>query len=100
MRSSGGAAYRKRHARRRWFVSAEGFRELRLTCLLSQRACADLLGVGLRSVRNWDRGRARVPWAVVRLLRILRNGELPGDAWEGWRLCPRPQVRRLNCCGH
>ncbi|HEY7873411.1 MAG TPA: hypothetical protein VIC31_11910, partial [Rudaea sp.] len=56
---------------RRWFVSAEGFRELRLTCLLSQRACADLLGVGLRSVRNWDHGRSRVPWPVVRLLRIL-----------------------------
>ena len=72
--------------RRRWFVSSEGFRELRLTCLLSQRACADLLGVGLRSVRNWDRCVSRVPWAVVRLLRILRNGELPGDAWAGWRL--------------
>jgi DNA-binding transcriptional regulator YiaG len=82
VRSDRSAARRKR----RWFVSPEGFRELRLTCLLSQRACADLLGVGLRSVRNWDRGISRVPWVVVRLLRILRNGELPGDAWAGWRL--------------
>jgi ribosomal protein L36 len=67
-------------------VSAEGFRELRLSCLLSQHACAEFLGVAVRSVRNWDHGRSRVPWPVVRLLRILRNGELPGDAWAGWRL--------------
>jgi hypothetical protein len=42
--------------------------------------------VSVRSVRNWDHGRSRVPWMAVRLMRILRNGELLPAAWSGWRL--------------
>ena len=53
---------------------------------LGQRACAKLLGVCLRTVRHWDRGRNRVPWSAVRLLRILRGGELPATDWDGWRV--------------
>lgn len=53
---------------------------------LSQPACAALLGVCLRTVRHWDRGRNRVPWSAVRLLRILRGGELPARGWDGWRV--------------
>lgn len=42
----------------------------------------------MRTVRAWDRGRTRVPWAVVRLLRLLRCGELEGISkpWAGWLL--------------
>lgn len=59
-----------------------------MACLLNRKACADYLGVSLRTVRYWDAGRHRVPWAVVRLLRLLRCGDLGGvdDAWEGFRL--------------
>src|SRR5699024_8820348 len=57
-------------------------------CLLSRKACAAYLGVSLRTVRYWDAGRHQVPWPVVRLLRLLRCGELGGldPAWEGFRL--------------
>lgn len=74
--------------RRRWHVSPEGFRELRLSCFLSQRAAADFLGVSVATVRRWDRGQRRVPWAVVRLLRLKRLGDLGAlaPAWDGWRL--------------
>ena len=65
--------------RKLWRVSDAEFRDLRLGCLLSQRACAEFLGVAVRTVRAWDRGRVRVPWAVVRLLRLLRCGELDGS---------------------
>lgn len=69
-------------------MAAGAFRELRMACLLSRKACADYLGVSLRTVRYWDAGRHRVPWAVVRLLRLLRCGDLGGvdDAWQGFRL--------------
>jgi hypothetical protein len=67
-------------------VTAEGFRELRLSCVTSQRDTAALLGVCVRTVRNWESRRRRVPYAAYRLLRILRNGELPGAAWAGYRL--------------
>lgn len=79
---------RKHRRRRPWLVSAEGFRELRLSCLLSRRTAAAFLGVSVDTVRRWDRGRQRVPWAVVRLLRLKRLGDLGAlaPAWDGWRL--------------
>jgi hypothetical protein len=42
----------------------------------------------VRTIRHWDAGRNRVPWSVVRLLRLVRAGELGGldDAWEGWTI--------------
>ena len=42
--------------------------------------------MSLRTVRHWDAGRNRVPWSVVRLLRILRLGDLGAlqGSWEGW----------------
>ncbi|MDE2155613.1 MAG: hypothetical protein KGJ32_06920, partial [Xanthomonadaceae bacterium] len=78
----------RRPRRRLWLISPEGFRELRHSCLLSQRQAAAYLGVCLRTVRHWDSGRNRVPWSAVRLLRLLRAGELGGllDGWEGWRI--------------
>jgi hypothetical protein len=55
---------------------------------LSRKRAAEYLGVSVRTIRHWDAGRNRVPWSVVRLLRIVRAGELGGvdDAWEGWTI--------------
>lgn len=83
------AARRRTRHRRQWLISPEGFRELRHTCLLSNRkAAAAYLGVCVRTIRHWDAGRSRVPWSAVRLLRLLRAGELGGllDGWEGWTI--------------
>jgi hypothetical protein len=73
---------------RTWRISPEGFRELRMSCLLSQKATAALLGVGVATVRRWDCGERRVPWVVVRLLRLSRLGDLGAldDHWRGFRL--------------
>jgi DNA-binding transcriptional regulator YiaG len=72
--------------RRVWRLSPEGFRELRHSCFLTPEACAKFLGVSLRTVHYWDAGRCRVPWAVVRLLRFVRLGDLGAldEAWSGW----------------
>ena len=59
-----------------------------MSLCLGQQACADLLGVSRRTVRYWDRGRSRVPWSAVRLLRVLRGGELPAPGWDGWTVRP------------
>lgn len=44
--------------------------------------------MSLRTVRHWDAGRNRVPWSVVRLLRLCRLGDLGAlnDQWSGWTL--------------
>jgi hypothetical protein len=58
---------------------------------MSRERCAEFLGVSLRTVRYWDVGRSRVPWSAVRLLRLLRAGDMGGlhAAWHGWYLNPR-----------
>lgn len=69
-------------------MAPDGFLELRRSCLLSRRAAAALLGVSVDTVRRWDRGRQRVPWSAVRLLRLQRLGDLGAlaPAWDGWRI--------------
>jgi hypothetical protein len=58
---------------------------------MSREACAQFLGVSLRTVRYWEAGRCRVPWSAVRLLRLHRLGDLGAlhDAWAGWTLHAR-----------
>jgi hypothetical protein len=84
----------RRRRRRPWYLSPDGFRELRRSCFLTRQACAEYLGVSLRTVRYWDAGRNRVPWAVVRLLRFLRAGDLGAlqPTWSGWTLNRRGLV--------
>lgn len=89
MRNAPGTKGRRRvRSCRTWRLSPDGFRALRHSCFLSREACAKYLGVSLRTVRYWDAGRCRVPWAVVRLLRFVRLGDLGAldDAWSGWTL--------------
>jgi hypothetical protein len=61
---------------------------LRHSCFLNHKACAEFLGVSVRTVRYWDAGRSRVPWSVVKLLRLYRLGDLGvlHGAWSGWIL--------------
>ena len=74
--------------RRVWHLPPDGFRELRWSCLLSRKACADLLGCSMSAVRAWDRGTHRVPWSAVKLLRLFRLGDLGTlrPEWRGWTI--------------
>ena len=53
-----GASGRRPGTRRArpWYISPDGFRELRHSCFLSRKACAEYLGVSLRTVRYWNDG--------------------------------------------
>lgn len=43
-----------------------------------------MLRVSDRTVRNWESGTTRIPYAAYKLLRILRGGRLLGPEWSGW----------------
>lgn len=75
-------------SRRVWHISPEGFRELRRSCLLGVKACAELLGCSVSTIKAWDRGAYRVPWSAVKLLRLYRLGDLGAlrPEWRGWTL--------------
>ena len=45
---------------------------------------AKFLRVTPRTLFNWETGRAPVPVSVLKLLRMLRRTELPGQEWQGW----------------
>jgi DNA-binding transcriptional regulator YiaG len=62
------------------------FREARLSGGLGTLACADLLQVSERTIRNWEAGAVRIPYAAYRLLRVLRNGKVLGPDWRGFRV--------------
>lgn len=42
----------------------------------------------MSSVKAWDRGISRVPWSVVKLLRVFRLGDLGAlqPEWRGWSI--------------
>ena len=42
----------------------------------------------MSAVRAWDRGTHRVPWSAVKLLRLLRSGDLGAlrTEWRGWTI--------------
>ncbi|MGQ4659328.1 VC1465 family Xer recombination activation factor [Lysobacter sp. F6437] len=57
------------------------FRELRLSFGWSVERVAELLKVTDRTVRNWESGTARCPYAAFKLLRIIGGRKLLGAAF-------------------
>lgn len=47
-------------------------------------ACADLLQVSERTVRNWESGSARIPYTAYKLMRLLRGGKVLGPEWRDY----------------
>jgi hypothetical protein len=46
-------------------------------------ACADLLRVSERTIRGWESGATRIPYAAYKLLRVLKGGRYL--AHPGWK---------------
>ena len=63
---------------------AKRFRALLAELGLSNLDAAKLLHLSLRTLQNWLSGRHEVPYASIKLLRLLRYTELPGRGWVGW----------------
>lgn len=75
-----------RPKRQRFPLEPWRFREARLSVGLGVDRCADLLRVSPRTVRNWEAGTARVPYAAYKLMRVMRGGKLLGPDWKGFHV--------------
>lgn len=62
----------------------DDFRRVRLMNNLTINDTARVLQVTNRTVANWERGDARIPYSAYKLLRLKANGEMLHNAWEGW----------------
>lgn len=70
----------------RCWIDPQDFRDTRKAARLTVDQAARRLFVTGRTVRNWEAGRTRIPYAAYKLLKVLNGYALPGDAWEGWSL--------------
>jgi transcriptional regulator with XRE-family HTH domain len=70
--------------RRRYPICPEAFRDARHRLRFSIEDAARLLDVTPRTVRNWESGRARIPYAAFRLLRLHAGAVVSVAGWEGW----------------
>ena len=79
---------------------AKRFRALLAELGLKHLEAAQMLRVSLRTLQNWLSGRHEVPYASIKLLRLLRYMELPGRGWAGWHfsrgLLITPEGRTLD----
>ena len=53
---------------------------------MNRAACAKFLHVTERTLHNWESGQHAIPYTAYKLLRLHACHELPGKAWQGWRL--------------
>jgi len=77
--------FRSVKSTRRW-IDPQDFRDLRRQAGMTREQAAQALDVAPRTIQNWERGGARIPWMAYRMLRILRGYALPGVHWDGWTL--------------
>lgn len=53
---------------------------------LTIEQAAEMLHVTERTIAHWERGTVRIPYSAFKLLRILANGELLPEPWNGWHV--------------
>ncbi len=69
----------------RYYVDADDFSLERKTAYLTQKEAAKYLGVTPRTIRNWESGRYRIPYAAFKLVRMRAGGIVHAPGWDGWR---------------
>ncbi|MDT8997765.1 VC1465 family Xer recombination activation factor [Paucibacter sp. APW11] len=50
----------------------------------SRAQLATFLQVSERTIYHWEAGDQRIPFSVIKLLRLMSHQELPGATWQGW----------------
>lgn len=67
-----------------WRIDAAAFADVRILCGLDVDRAALLLHVAPRTVRRWESGCCRVPYAAFRLLRLMSAGRVLSGPWHGF----------------
>lgn len=71
VREGGAILRRERKASRRFSVAASGVRAIRAQTMLSQSDFAELIGVSVKTLQNWEQDRRRPTGPAAALLRII-----------------------------
>jgi len=85
--ASGGRSVKAKVKRRvpvATIIDPDAFRLARGRGVLSREEAAGFLGVSERTIRNWEEGRSKIPYAAFKLLRCYSGFELPHPSWQGF----------------
>ena len=55
---------------------------------MTQVQACEFLGVGIRTLRNWEHGKTRILYPAFKLLRMRARGIVHVPGWEGWQFAP------------
>jgi len=72
-------------------ISPARFKAARLVAGFSFPQTAEALQVTERTVRNWEAGRAKIPYAAFKLLTVLSGFALRDPARSGWTFRADPR---------
>ena len=84
LRVRGAKAKGRRRVPTGLFIDPDAFRLARGRATLSRADAGARLGVTQRTIRNWEEGRSKIPYAAFKLLRCYCGFELPHPSWEGF----------------
>ncbi len=78
----------KRLSRRRSgriLIDRETFYLERRTAGMTRKEAAHVLGVTVRTLRNWENGAYKIPYSAFKLIRLHAGGIVHAPGWDGWR---------------
>jgi hypothetical protein len=72
------------HKRETRLAQGREFRSLYRILGHDRSSIAKFLRVTPRTLFNWETGRAAIPFAAFKLVRLMARSELPSEDWRGW----------------
>ena len=76
---------RERRRPKFYHVCRDSFHLERRAAGLTQAEAARFLGVTVRTIRNWEKGAARIPYPAFKLVRMRAGAIVHVPGWDGWR---------------
>ncbi len=67
-------------------IESEDFYLARRRAGLTTGQAAEMLQVTTRTMRNWENGSSKIPYAAYRLMRLSAGHALVDKAWDGWSI--------------
>lgn len=74
----------QRPANQKLYIEPDSFYVSRRRAGLTTKAAAEMLDINERTIRNWEKGKSRIPYAAFRLMRVMAGYEFIDKRWDGW----------------
>lgn len=70
--------------KKRKYISPDEFYVARRKAGLTVKLAAETIDIDERTIRNWENGKSKIPYAAFRLIRLMAGYSIIGKGWENW----------------